>query len=112
MSTGCLPAHLRTRRHDDWPWPLSYIPRAWTSYCHGRFQTPPLRLWGDTPLTVFPGTAWLYPKPIPPPGHWHFADPVYFAATSRGGWHFRLGARFGDVDNYYTIPSLALKRIQ
>src|SRR5574341_1308529 len=111
MSRECLPEPLRDQRHTDWIWPFSYIPRAWTSFCHGRFSVPPIRRLGNTPLTGWRDTTFLYPKPIPPPGHWHLASPLYFAFTTKRGLHFRIGARFDDVDGYYTIPSLTLKKV-
>ncbi|KKM93685.1 hypothetical protein LCGC14_1205940 [marine sediment metagenome] len=33
MPRHCLPEHLRDKRHNDWLWPFSYIPRAWNAFC-------------------------------------------------------------------------------
>lgn len=112
---SCLPPHLQGKRHDDWPWPLSYVPRAWTSFCRGSFARPPRKLWGTTASKFdFPRLGWpfSYPQPIPKPGHWHAAWPPYFALTTSAGWHFRIGARYDDVDLYYTMPSIAFKKIR
>ena len=90
MPKECLPPHLQNAKHDDWIWPFSYVPRAWTSYC------------GSDPGY----------KPIPEPGQqvshlW----PPYYAITTENRWHFRIGARWDDVDHYYQFPSLVVKRV-
>ena len=113
----CLPEHLRDKRHDDWLWPFSYIPRAWNAFC----GKGPGR-WGKTVcdfekiidinmefLTTF--------KPIPRPGDsvwiWRDVDGSwrpYYARTWRlkNFWngrylHFRIGFRWDDVDFYYNL---------
>ena len=111
MPRECLPDHLKHEHHKDWRWPLCYIPRAWTSWCRGRhFGYPPELLRGNC-WTGKQG-IWVYPKPIPQPGQWQLSSPFYFAFTTKAGWHFRFGCRYDDVDFYYTVPSLALKRIE
>lgn len=60
---------------------------------------------------------WFHPKPITQPGSWQFSYfPLgpwfawYFAFTTKGGIHFRIGARWDDVDDYVEFPSIAIKR--
>ena len=36
--------------------------------------------------------------------------PLYLAFTFPNGVHFRLGARWDDVDSYIVVPSIAIKR--
>lgn len=56
------------------------------------------------------------PKPIPPAGMWQISGirfnilrwevyvPLIFAGTTKGGWSWRFGARWDDVDYYYSWP--------
>lgn len=130
-SAACLESHFGSSLHRDYPAGLRWIPRAWTSYCHGCLRWPPRLLAGTiAPLdrawhpenNLAPGwhrlgrPPMLYPQPVPPPGHWILCRPLYFAFTGRAGWHFRVGARYTETaeprSNYYTIPSLALKRVR
>lgn len=111
MSAECLPDHLKDKRHDDWPWPFSLVPRAWTSYC----GKPPKKVAGNQALStvVIDWVSYDYPKPIPPFGQWHRAEAdmwfsFYFALTSKLGWTFRFGSRYDDVDHYYTFPSFKI----
>lgn len=90
----CLPEHLRDLKHDDWPPPLNRIPRWMSAYC----GIEPA--WGE-------GSA---RKPIPPPGQetFHLVDQnglrrPYYAFTTRGCLHFRVGFRWDDVDNYFNL---------
>ena len=99
MPRHCLPEHLRDKRHNDWLWPFSYIPRAWNAFC------------GQGPL--WKGQQ----QPIPSPGrsthHWRDEDGSwrpYYACTWRlqNFWngrylHFRIGFRWDDVDFYYNL---------
>jgi hypothetical protein len=69
--------------HGDWIWPLKVIPRSWNAF----FGEP-------TPE-----------KPIPSPGSssartWPWP---YFAVQTKGGWLFRIGFRWDDVDRYYDL---------
>jgi hypothetical protein len=107
MPKSALPKHLQNRLHEDFPWPFSFIPRAWTAFD-----------WG-TP-TKIKGTQRPYGgvmKPIGPKGTWQlskFLDgpwfAYYFAFTTKGGTHWRIGARYDDVDHYTEWPSIARKR--
>lgn len=93
-SKQALPPHLRERRHDDWPWPLSYTPRWVNAYA------------GE-------GPEWpqgVPQQPIPPPGEqtYHLRDRTgawrpYYAFTLLERWHFRVGFRWDDVDHYYNL---------
>lgn len=102
-----LPEHLANKDHNDYPWPFSYIPRSWTAFSWGE----PKRLVGHGDKT---------PKPIDPPGHgqisyfpdapWWALKGLYIAYTTKSGIHFRLGARWDDVDSYTQWPSIAWKK--
>ena len=60
-------------------------------------------------------------KPLPEKGTWHISAaqvrrgwPIflpYFAVTARAGYHLRIGARWDDVDGYYTFPTFAMKKL-
>ena len=107
MPKSALPPHLRNRPHEDFPWPFSYIPRAWTAFSWGE----PKKICGNQ--RPYGGVM----KPIGPRGTWQisrFPDGPWFALyaafTTNGGVHYRIGARYDDVDNYVEWPSLARKR--
>lgn len=118
MPKDVLPEKLQEARHWDWPWPLSLIPRAWTSFDWG----PPKQIAGDQMLRAEGG----YPKPIGEPRSWQlsvypgapwWAKPFawYVAYSGKAGKdgnyrHFRLGTRWDDVDNYCTILSIASRK--
>jgi len=94
MPRECLPDHLKDAKHTDWPWPFSYIPRAWNAYC------------GQGPYWVeAPG---YQNRPIPDPGFKsaHYFDKngesrPYSAVTYKNGYHVRRGYRWDDSDFYY-----------
>lgn len=61
------------------------------------------------------------PKPIPNPGEWvifEFPDAPWWwawaawgaAVTLKSGRHFRVGARWDDVDAYTQWPSFAMRK--
>ena len=128
MRKNCLAGHQGPLNHNDWWWPLSYVPRAWTSFCRGRFARPPSYRWGNLEAGL-PGHFKLfdpegkkiwYPSDVPPAGHWWIGWPPYWAWTqrtrdSRRLW--RLGARYTTTTkgppgweptpgrNYYHFPA-------
>lgn len=60
--------------------------------------------------------AVLAPTPITSPGTWQLSrfplgpdEAWYFAFTTKGGTHFRIGARWDNVDNYVEWPEVAIK---
>ncbi len=110
MPKSALPEHLRDRPHEDYPWGLRWIPRAWTAFKWGA----PWMVAG-TQRCGFNNVV----KPIGPPGTWQISKfydspfksiPIYFAFTTKRGIHFRIGARWDDVDSYVEWPSIAIKR--
>ena len=114
MGNSCLPKNLKGKNHWDWPWPLSYIPRSWTSYCLGK--RPPEKILGNQKQMRYcevykhlPNKKRYGPAPIGEPGTWLFAMPFFIGFTLKNGWHFHMGARWDDVDVYYTIPSILLR---
>ena len=132
-------------RHDDYPWPFSRIPRSWTSF--ETIRPPLMILGNQNYWSHFEGGqvvsdldvdylrkrnpvffAVYGPKPIPRPGEWQISIVraefwgysirlPYLAFTTKGGWHFRVGARWTDrtLDsfwNYVTWPSIAIKKLE
>lgn len=118
MPDSALPPGLRGKKHTDWPWPFSLIPRGATAFKWGK----PKKLFGNQPLEGG------IPKPIGQEKTWQVSyypkAPLwakltgfaYYAAYSgkkgKDGMfrHFRLGTRFDDVDNYATIFSVATRK--
>lgn len=108
-----LPRHLQGRRHWDYPWPFHLIPRGWTTFNWGKPEMmignqrarenggpKPIGEYGSFQISRYPD--------LPLPFSWF---PVYVAFTTREGLHFRLGARWDDVDGYTQFPSVAIKRL-
>lgn len=98
MPDKCLPEHLQGKRHDDWLWPLSLIPRGWNAFC------------GDGP--IWHEEEGYESNPIPQPGFKckhsidkNGASRKYWGVTFKWkflyGFHIRIGMRFDDVDIYY-----------
>jgi hypothetical protein len=112
-SSRHLPPHLR-RPHDDYPAAFAWVPRGWTAFRWGR----PRLILGNQ-AHALEGA----PKPIGEHGSFQIARypnlpfpldclPLYVAFTTPGGTHFRLGARWDDVDDYIQFPSIAIKRLR
>lgn len=105
----CLPAALEWELHNDYPSSLRWIPRQTTSWC---MAGPPVVVFGDQRRG---------PLPVPPPGDVQLSFVrvrrdlpfflPYFAATTEGKWHFRIGARWNPLEGYYTFPSFTLKKL-
>jgi hypothetical protein len=105
-----LPKGLQYKTHWDYPLGLKWIPRCWTSFNWG---LPKQVLGNQTRKSNF----YDCPSPIGERGTWQFS--IYprawyvlplawsFSMRTTGGWNFRLGARFDDVDNYCTWPNAA-----
>ena len=110
-----LPPHLIDAPHDDWEWPMSLIPRAWTSFTGPNYPQPPELYYGDSGHPGENGDR----KPIPMPGHWFYGAVLYkgeiplpyIAITTKGGWHARFGFRWDDIDGYYAFPDFTIKDI-
>ncbi len=116
MSNDALPLNLKGKRHTDFPWPMSLIPRAWTAFSWGS----PVMVKGNQHLNNDCSLG-LYcaghPLPIGEPGSWQLSRfpkgprwAWYFAFTTKGRVHFRIGARWDNEDNYVEFPSIAVKR--
>jgi len=123
MSNECLPESLKGKRHSDWIWIISWVPRSWTARCGKRWPMPPKLLLGDSGWTGADQwmlghhtVEWLdkYGKilPIPKAGHWILTAAMYkgwipvpmFAITWKNGDYFSWGlARYDNVDNYYDL---------
>ena len=126
----CLPIHLRDKKHDDFPWPLSLIPRSWTIVCGADWPEAPELLAGNSGWTledrgaIGHHTEEFIEKygavfPIPKPKHWVITAVMYdwiplpyFAITFPNRWHFRIGLlRWDDVDSYFEVGTLAFHKI-
>lgn len=117
MPRAALPPHLQDAKHWDWPWPFSLIPRRWTAFKWGL----PIMVAGTQAKAVIDDSRtdfqWT-PKPIPEPGTWQLSRfpggpwfAWYFGFTLPGGRHFRIGARWDDVDDYVQFPAFATRRL-
>lgn len=113
MPDSALPAHLRGQLHWDWPGPFRKIPRGWTAF---KWGTPRLLAGNLWPVDFKQLVGLPAPFPITSRGTWQlsyfpgapcFLVGLYFAFTLRNGWHFRIGARWDDVDNYVQWPTIA-----
>jgi hypothetical protein len=113
MPESALPPHLRGLPHTDWPWPFSRIKRGVTAWAWGE----PKLLAGSQDRKTPDGV----PMPIGEPGSFqvsYYPDaPLWarpfawcIAFTLPGGRHFRLGARWDDVDGYVQWPSIASRK--
>ena len=116
MGDSVLPRHLRGKRHNDWIFPFSLIPRGWTSF---RLSQPPKLIWG---YKVYDWIEYKYldgkRRAAPDPCQrtaWAFAFtmPFHISFTiGKTGWYLRLGARYDTNDEYYTVPSFKLGKIE
>lgn len=112
MSKRCLPPKLKNAKHWDYPKGLKWIPRSWTSYCFGR-KAPRLIAGNQKSQRVsedFKKGFQRGPAPIGEAGSFQISWPPYLAFTTKGGRHFHIGARWDDVDGYYSFPSIMVKR--
>lgn len=81
--------------HDDFPAPFRWIPRRWTTWVGP----------APTVLDVLDGNAnGSNLKPVPAKGEWYILR-GYMASTTEEGVHNRLGWRYDDVDDYWTLSA-------
>lgn len=115
-----LPEAIAVGVHTDYRFEFfQSVPRSYTSRC---FVSPPILILGNQEHWARDRAGVIGPKPIPRKGEWQLSLvqwrqgwPVilpYFALTTIGGWHFRIGPRWDDIDHYYTFPSFAIKQTQ
>jgi len=127
----CLPEEVRGKLHDDWPWPISLVPRSWTVVCGKDWPKAPDLLAGDSGWTLEDKDRFGHftdefliahgaRLPIPKPGHWvitavmyDYIPLPYFAITFKNNWHFRIGALRWDETRevFYEIWTIALHKI-
>lgn len=119
-----LPDNLKNKNHWDFPKFLQWIPRAWTAFDLG----VPRQIIGSQDkldARIDKKTRKVGPAPVGKPNSWQlsrFPDlpkpfcwiPLYFAWSGSKGkdgryLHFRIGARFDNVDSYSEFPSIALR---
>jgi hypothetical protein len=119
MGDDALPDNLKGTKHWDYPKFLRWIPRAWTSYAWGA----PKKIVGDQKETRKGKEGNSGPAPIGERGSWQVSRfpgapgplkylPLYVAFTTKSGRHFRIGARWDDVDNYVTFPTVASRKYE
>ena len=109
-SKKCLPEHIRTGRHTDYIPGFRWIPRSWTSFC---WLIPPVKMAGSQKnFQVYLKNRFVALPPVPPPGKWQLSWPLYFAFTTKGKLSFRIGARWDDVDFYFSYPTFRIWRIK
>lgn len=139
MPNSALPDWWKGKRHNDWPWPFSWIPRAWTSF---KLFQPPIVIFGyktydwtfayNGEKKVVKYKKWIFFKRYkvyqlkkdfkyelekigPNPcqrwsGAFTFSFPWHISWTIFDtGWYIRVGFRWDDVDMYYTFPAIRIK---
>jgi len=116
MCGMCLPLNRRGQAHTDYTLPfLRWIPRKATAF---RFVEPPITLAASGSHKVSVAENGLVGlRPIPEFGEWQFSAVqvrpglpfylFYFACTTSDHVHYRIGARWDDVDHFYVFPSIA-----
>lgn len=104
-----LPDHLVKEKHWDWPWPFRCIPRKWTAFDWGS----PKKVLGNqksekdgAPLPIGEKRSWQFSRYPNAPLGWKWAA-WYVSLTLKNGRHFRIGARWDDVDGYVQWPAVA-----
>lgn len=120
---AALPDNLKGKKHNDWPWGIRWVPRAWTA-----FYVPwkPIKMLGnqeprwihvhpDHPDQVY--AVWGY-DPVPLNDQWSIQGiklfswlpylPLYFTVV-KFHWHFRIGIRWDSVDDYF-VQDIALTK--
>jgi hypothetical protein len=126
MPASALPKHLQLIHpktgkivgswpHWDYPKLLNWIPRGWTAFNWGM----PKMVFGNQKHVKIDGSEPVaHPKPVGEPGSWQVSKyPLgpwyawYLAFTTKGGWHFRIGARWDDQDNYVQFPTIARRHL-
>ena len=117
MPNSALPDHLKGRPHEDWIFPLSYVPRAWTSFT---LTQPPRLIAGRK---VYDYTSRKYknksneilkgPDPCQKSSWaWAFTLPFHFCISfGKTGYYMRIGFRWDTVDEYYTFPGFVISHI-
>lgn len=84
-------------RHNDWPWPFSYIPREWTTFP----GVPPTLLLGNADPDGH--------LDITPPGTWALTNPLYLTFQTKNFWYFGFGVRYDYNSKDYHFPRFTIK---
>jgi hypothetical protein len=122
FGNDALPENLKYKRHDDYPYPFKYIPRAWTAF---KVDWPPVVLIGNMkPKQQVCG--WYCPDPIGKPGQWSIQGiklfkwlpyiALFFTVTTPfkwgwlGAWHFSVWVRADTSDAYFQAFRFAITR--
>jgi len=115
---NCLLDGRKQGAHTDFLFGFRWIKWKQTVVCG---VAPPVQDFGSQDYFTIGTDNTKSPKPIPPGGRWQLSHATvktrlwtvrlpYFAVTSPGHYHFRLGWRWDDNDNFYTF-SIAMKKI-
>jgi hypothetical protein len=119
LGEKCLSPELAQKLHEDFPRYLRWIPRSATSW---RMVQPPLMILGNQTTYCAARNGKSGPRAVPARGEWQislvqvrvrwpFFLP-YFAATLGNGWHARFGCRWDELDAYYSVPSVTVKKLK
>lgn len=106
ISSKSMPTETLKGRHNDWPWPLRWIPRRWSAFISKKY---PILIIGKSRKPVLDiievdGVEKIVPRrdangavimqyDIPRPGNWNFCWPLYISITFKNGFHIRIGIR-------------------
>ena len=127
----CLPERLR-KRHNDWIWILSWVPRSWTARCGWAWPMPPTRILGDSGWEMSDHhmfghhseelfKTYRHILPISKPGHYlisvvfflHFIPLPMWVKTFKDGGYISLGVvRWDDVDGYYDLRRIRAHKLK
>jgi len=114
MPASALPPHLKTKLHNDWIFPLCYIPRAWTAFKLGGFpiliKGYNINYWGN-----FEGHSFPHPIQNKLKGKWcsfQLCLPLFISITVYNGYYFYCGFRYDGVDNYFQFPAIDISKAE
>ena len=109
LGIKALPEHLKYKWHNDYTFPLCFIPRSLTAY---NFNQPPKTIWkyNCVGLTYYNDRFGINPIQNKLNGKfcsWHFNFPqIFFSITFKWGWYFIIGFRWDAVDFYYNFLTI------
>jgi hypothetical protein len=109
-----LPSHLKYKIHNDYTFPLCFIPRSLTAYA---LTQPPKTLWkyNCVSQTYYEGRWGVNPIQNKLNGklfsaHLNFPY-LYFSLSTKWGWYFICGIRWDAVDFYFNFPTIDISYI-
>lgn len=114
LGVDALPEHLKYKIHNDYIFPLCFIPRSLTAY---KLTQPPKTLWkyNCTSMTYCEGEWGINPiqnKLNDKLFSAHLNFPyLFFSLSTKWGWYFIIGMRWDAVDLYYNFPTVDVSKI-